>query len=434
LGVPSMQTDAPVVQDVTPFLQTDGFVVQVWPAVHATQVPLPLQTWFVPHVVPAAVLPVSRQRGAPIVQSTTPVLHGAPGFVVHACPAMHITHCPLPLQTMPEPQAVPAPTFAPSMQPDAEPQATTPSLHIPPGLLEQTVPAAQATHAPVLQTLSVPQLSPSVTSASSTHWGAPLLQAIAPFLHGAPVLVAQVAPSEHGMQVAAALQTWPVPQVAPGFLVLPFMHPAGLQMVTPFVHGSLLVAQATPGEQLVHAPATQSLLDPHGVPSRASAPSSQVMPSAPQTTRPTLQGAPGFVSHACAAEHPAVSCGPASKLPELTAASTMPPTWSGVRPSVQPGMRQQMPMFTDAELTCSQVKPDGHTGAFGSQSTRALGMFGLSVHAPPSASAATAAHATCAARATCDRSEDLLMPRRVPLRIAPARRRPRRPTTPSASP
>src|SRR5215510_12514711 len=106
----------------------------------------------------------------------------------------------------------------------------------------------------------------------------------------------------------------------------------------------------------------------------------QVVPSAPQTTRPTLQGAWGFVSHVSAVEQPAVSCGPASKLPELTAASTMPLTWSGVRLSVQPGVRQQTPMFTDAALTCSQLKPEGHLGAFGSQSTRAFGTLGLSVH------------------------------------------------------
>src|SRR5262249_41730769 len=130
---------------------------------------------------------------------------------------------------------------------------------------------------------------------------------------------------------------------------------AGLQTVTPFVHGSLLVAQTAPVIQALQVPLKQSLLLPHGVPSRAATPSSQVGPSAPHTTRPTLQGAPGFVSHACAAEQPDASRGVASKLPELTAASTMPPTWSGVKPSEQPGVRQQTPMFTDAVLTRSQV-------------------------------------------------------------------------------
>jgi hypothetical protein len=169
LLAPSMQVDAPVVQDVMPSRQTDGFVVHAVPAVHATQVPLPLQTWLVPQVVPAAVLPESRQRGEPIAQSTTPVLHGALGFVAQAVPAMHATHCPLPLQTMPDPHTTPEPTLSPSMQPGVVPHATTPSLQTPPGLLVQTVPAAQVMHEPLLQTLSVPQDMPSGALTSSWH-------------------------------------------------------------------------------------------------------------------------------------------------------------------------------------------------------------------------------------------------------------------------
>lgn len=209
LFVPSMQADVPVVQDVMPFRQTDGLVVQAEPAVHDTQVPPPLQTWLVPQVVPAAVFPASRQRGEPIAQSMTPVLHGAPGFMLHAWPAMHATHCPLPLQTMPEPQATPAPALSPSTQPpEADvPHMTTPSLHGPPGLVAQTVPAAQVMHAPALHTLSGPQEVPSGALASSTHWGDPVSQAILPFLHGLPGFVVQGASVEHGMQVPAALHT-----------------------------------------------------------------------------------------------------------------------------------------------------------------------------------------------------------------------------------
>src|SRR5499427_4842321 len=146
--------------------------------------------------------------------------------------------------------------------------------------------------------------------------------------------------------------------------------------------------------QALQVPEKQSMLLPHAVPSRAAIPSSQVLPSAPQTTRPTLHGAPGFVSQASAIEHPAASCTPASKWPELTAASTMPLIWSGVRPSVHPGVLQQTPMFTDAELICSQVKPDGHLGAPGSHTTRAFGTLGLIEQAAPSASPATTANQT----------------------------------------
>ena len=169
LAVPSMQTDVPVVQEVMPLRQIDGLAVQVCPAVQDAQVPIPLQTWLVPQFVPAAVFPASRQRGAPIAQSTTPVLHGALGLVVQAWPAMQATHCPLPLQTMPEPHAVPAPALSPSTHPGAIPHATTPILHRPPGLPVQTVPAAHVVHEPLLQTLSVPQEIPSAASAPSSH-------------------------------------------------------------------------------------------------------------------------------------------------------------------------------------------------------------------------------------------------------------------------
>jgi hypothetical protein len=281
----------------------------------------------VPQVVPAGVLPESRQTGAPVLQSMTPVLQGAPGLVLQALPASHITQVPLPLHTMFEPHAAPAPTLSPSLQPGDVPHTTMPSLHTPPVLPVQTVPAAQLVHAPFLQTLSTPHDIPSVALTSSMQSGAPLLQSIAPFLHGFPGLVVQGAPVAQAMQVAAALQTCPVPQLSPGLLVVPLVQAAdGLQTVTPFVHGSLLVAQAAPVMQALQAPLKQSLLLPQGVPSRAATPSSQVWPSAPHTIRPTLQGAPGLVAHACAAEHPEASCGPASKLPELTAASTMSPT------------------------------------------------------------------------------------------------------------
>src|SRR6185369_2017359 len=80
-------------------------------------------------------------------------------------------------------------------------------------------------------------------------------------------------------------------------------------------HGSLLVAQDDPAEQALQVPLMQSLSPlPHIVPSRASAPSSQVRPSVPQTIRPSLHGAPGFVVHASSIGQADPSCGLASKL------------------------------------------------------------------------------------------------------------------------
>jgi hypothetical protein len=235
-GVPSMQTDAPVTHEVTPLRQIDGFVVHAWLAVHDTHVPVPLHTWFVPQVVPAAVLPLSTHLGAPEAQSISPVLQGAPGLVVQALPASHITHCPLPLQTWFVPHAMPALALSPSTQPEADPQATTPSLQGLPGLVVQTVPDAQLVHAPALQTLSVPHDKPSGTLASSWHCGAPVVQATAPFLQGLFGFVEQRAPVAHGMQVPAALQTWPLPQLAPGLFAAPFMQPTGSQTMVPLRH------------------------------------------------------------------------------------------------------------------------------------------------------------------------------------------------------
>jgi hypothetical protein len=281
----------PVTHDVTPFRQTDGLVVHAVPAVHDTQMPVPLHTWFVPQVVPAAVLPASRQRGAPIEQSMTPVLHGAPGFIAQALPDSHITHWPLPLHTMFEPQAMPALALSPSMQPEpADAHDTMPSLQMPPGLLVQTVPAAQVEHAPFLHVLSTPQKVPSGALMSSRHCGAPVEHEIAPFLQGLLGLVVHAAPGAHGMQVPAALHTWPMPQLAPGLLAVLFMQPTGSQTMTPARHASLLVVQGVPAVQTLHTPLTHSLSVAQGVPSRAFGPSLQARLSVPHSMRPSRHG------------------------------------------------------------------------------------------------------------------------------------------------
>src|SRR5262249_54013082 len=151
--------------------------------------------------------------------------------------------------------------------PDEVPQVTTPILQTPPGLLAQTVPTAQLVQAPPLQALSTPHAVPSGTAASSRHCGAPVVQSIAPTLQGAFELVWHRAPWAHAMHVPAALQTCPVPQLAPGDLMVPFVQLTGLQVVTPFAHGSLLVVHVMPAAQAVHAPPMQILLAPQSVPS-----------------------------------------------------------------------------------------------------------------------------------------------------------------------
>jgi hypothetical protein len=112
---PSMQVIAPVEQLVVPFLQMVGLAVQAAPAVQATQVPAPLQTWLVPQLAPAAALPPSTQVIAPVEQVVVPVLQLV-GLPVHDWPAVQAVHTPVPLQTMLVPQLMPGPLLPPSVQ------------------------------------------------------------------------------------------------------------------------------------------------------------------------------------------------------------------------------------------------------------------------------------------------------------------------------
>jgi hypothetical protein len=85
--------------------------VQVALAVHETQLPL-MQTKFVPHDEPFVTLPLSVQTGAPLVHTIAPVRQGLP-LTVHDAPAWQVMQLPLPLQTLPVPQLVPAETAVP---------------------------------------------------------------------------------------------------------------------------------------------------------------------------------------------------------------------------------------------------------------------------------------------------------------------------------
>lgn len=98
---PSTQTGLPVVQETTPTLHGLGFPLQPAPAEHATQEP-PEQ---VPpgQAVPLPTLPDSLQTGAPDPHPMLPVLHGFAGLQL--APALHGLHEP-PLHT-PAGHAVP---------------------------------------------------------------------------------------------------------------------------------------------------------------------------------------------------------------------------------------------------------------------------------------------------------------------------------------
>jgi len=73
LLVPSLQTGAPVLQAIVPFLQKVGLVVQETPAAQGIQVPALLQTMSVPQDEPAAFRVLLLHTIAPVVQSMMPV-------------------------------------------------------------------------------------------------------------------------------------------------------------------------------------------------------------------------------------------------------------------------------------------------------------------------------------------------------------------------
>lgn len=159
--------------------------------------------------MPGATLVESIQRVAPVLQSMTPLLQGAPGFDVQALPAVHMPQKPFASQTCPAPQLVPAAFGAPSTQVCA-PVAhdNRPCLHAEPGLVVHAPPAVHATHIPVaVQTWLVPHVVPAGFKTSSTHTGAPLGHSMIPRRHALPGLVVQDAPAVHATQVPVVLQT-----------------------------------------------------------------------------------------------------------------------------------------------------------------------------------------------------------------------------------
>lgn len=142
------------------------------PGVHDWQVPVASQTAFVPHAVPGeSDVPVSTHVSAPVAQEVVPVWHGLAG--VQERPAVHATHDPEPLQTWFVPQLVPA-----AIGVAVSTQVSAPVAHdVVPwtqalGFEEHAWPAAQATHVPdPSQTWFVPQLDPAASGGPSTQTG-----------------------------------------------------------------------------------------------------------------------------------------------------------------------------------------------------------------------------------------------------------------------
>jgi hypothetical protein len=173
-----------VLQLVTPVMQVLGLVAQAALAVQALHTPAPEQTWLLPHEKPAARGAPSTQTWAPVAHEVTPTAQ-ALGLPTQACPAVHDTQLPVPLQTCATPQLTPAAVLLPSRH-WVEPLAheVRPCLHEPPGLLLQLWFATHAPQKPLpSQTWLAPQVMPAPRLLPSTQVAAPVVQAMTPARH-----------------------------------------------------------------------------------------------------------------------------------------------------------------------------------------------------------------------------------------------------------
>jgi hypothetical protein len=198
--------------------------VQVPPLLQGAQVPA-LQTMPVPHIVPAALLPLSTQTDEPVAQDVVPVLHALGGW--HTVPAVQETHIPA-RQTRSEPQVIPSGWFIVVSVQTAPPvsQASVPLWQ---GLVGgQLAPAMQATQAPLVHTMLAPQGVPLGLFPDVTHAETPVAHEVIPALHGSV-----------GWQVFPAAQA----------LQIPLLHTLSVPHDVPFVIAAAVSVQLIAGAQ-----------------------------------------------------------------------------------------------------------------------------------------------------------------------------------------
>lgn len=303
---PSTQTAAPVEQAMTPRRHAFPFPEQPAPAEQPRQVPAPSHTKLAPHVVPAgrSAAPFTHAC-APVAHDVTPALQGL-GFDAHAWPALQATQAPLPSHTNPGPQPVPAGTFAgESTQACAPPpHEVTPTLHGV-GLEPQVWPAVQATQAPeAVHTRFDPQAVPAATfTLESPQTGLPDAQPSAPTRQGFG-FDAQAIPATQAMQLPAPSQTSFVPHVVPAPALTWASMQDGLPVahdVMPPLHRFGFVLHASPATQAVQAPSRHTRLAPQAAPLAAFVPVSvQVAASGVQVKVPRWQRFGGWHAWPCA--------------------------------------------------------------------------------------------------------------------------------------
>jgi hypothetical protein len=298
---PSTQVIAPVMHEVTPFLQMFGFDAQEPPALQVTQLPFPLQTRLVPQAAPADLLVPSTHVRPPVLQEVTPFLQGL-GFWVHEPPAVQETQLPEPLQTMLVPQETPGPLLVSSTQAiPPEAQEATPFLHAV-GFVVQALPAVQETHAPAaLQTMLTPQLVPAAFIVPFAQVAVPLEQDAVPLKHGFG-LPEQAWPSAQLPQNPRPSHTWLLPQGVPAVtLPVPSTQVCApvVHEMTPLLHGDGLPPHEPPAAHMTQVPVPlQTMLVPQPVPAVFGVPSTQVWTPVLQDVTPLKHAPPGFVEQA----------------------------------------------------------------------------------------------------------------------------------------
>ncbi len=259
----SRHTEAPVEQSIAPVRHADGAMHDA-PDTHAPQVPAALHTSPAPHDVPAGRLPDSRHTGAPVEQSIAPVWHGVAG--VQLAPALHDTHAPAALQTMPVPHDVPAGRAAPATHTAAPVEhSTAPVRHGSDG--EQLMPALHDTHAPeALHTMPAPHDVPAGRLPVSRHTEAPVEQSTAPERHA--VVGVQLAPCVQATHAPEALHTMFAPHDVPAGRFAPSRHDGvpEAQSIRPLLH-AVAGVQGASGVQAAQLPeASHTRPMPHDVP------------------------------------------------------------------------------------------------------------------------------------------------------------------------
>jgi hypothetical protein len=281
----SVQTGVPLPHTISPVRH--AFVgMQASPAVHGLQTPPP-QTALAPQLVPSAMgLPVSLQTG-PAPHDRVPAWHGLAG--VHADPSAHATHAPS-LQTRSVPQLVPLgwfPFWAQTGNPVLH--VTTAVRHASPD--GQLVPASQALQAPPPQTASGPQLVPSGSTVASSLQTGPAVHDRTPPWHG--FVGVHAVPGAHETH-APPEQTRSVPQPVPSGSSPVFVQTGNpvLQVSAAVRHGSG-DAHASPTAHGLHTPPPQTASMPQLVPSTTGVPVSLQTGPAVQESVPVWQAFAG---------------------------------------------------------------------------------------------------------------------------------------------